>query len=51
MSVEAMNDDTTADAVTACERIAIEAAIKNTAPLAYHDEYQAAGDAAERVIA
>ena len=51
MSVEAMNDDTTADAVTACERIAVEAAIKNSVPLAYHDEYQAAGDAAERVTA
>jgi len=46
-----MNDDTTTEAVTACERIAVEAAIKNRAPLADFDEFAAATDAAERVTA
>jgi len=39
------------DAVAECTRVSVARVIRNTQPLAYHDEYQAADDAAAEVSA
>jgi len=44
-------DKATTEAVRNATEIAVEAAIKNTAPLADFDEFQAADDAAAEVTA
>jgi len=46
-----MATSTIDDAVAACTAISIECAVRNSRPLAYHDEFQAATDAATVVSA
>ena len=45
------NTSDVADAVVSCERIAVEAAVRNTAPLPNFDEYLDAEHAAAEVTA